>query len=225
MNDENGLTSPSGLRPPTLANGGVLGDAAAMAGHGSGGSSGSDGSGGSGGTGSFRCSGAGSREAVAATTTAAAVPVSEIGFEGGGKIPYRESKFSPRRGRRKRHMGVGDDGCDNDVVSEACRGHESPRCDRLFELGDRLQRRVLLLLVGWSRRCCRLLRKVPAVSDWSEKIPKKIGFACEKREGSRAGARARVCAHQIGDVLNVPHQCSLLPQTFAPPYQARIGDK
>lgn len=138
MNADNGLTPPSGCRPVPTAGGGVRGGVATMNGRGSGG------------TGSFRASGAESYEAAAAA--AAAVSFAETGFEGGGKIPYRESRFSPRRGRRKRGCegkGIEGDGCDDDVVKEASSAHESPRCDRLFELGDRLQRRVLRFFAGW----------------------------------------------------------------------------
>lgn len=64
--------------------------------------------------------------------------------EGGGKIPYRESRFSPRRGRRKRDEEGRADGGDGDVgdVGAAREGCESPACERLFELGDRAQRQV-----------------------------------------------------------------------------------
>lgn len=61
-----------------------------------------------------------------------------------GNIPYRESRFSPRRGRRKREAegrGGEDDGDggehDVDIAGD---GRESPACERLFELGDRAQR-------------------------------------------------------------------------------------
>eukprot|EP00903_Cladosiphon_okamuranus_P017269 g15913.t1 len=64
---------------------------------------------------------------------------------GRGKIPYRESRFSPRRGRRKREAGgrvAGDVGDGGEVgVGISSDGRESPACERLFELGDRAQRK------------------------------------------------------------------------------------
>ncbi|CAM9223187.1 unnamed protein product, partial [Ectocarpus sp. 8 AP-2014] len=83
------------------------------------------------------------RELAAAASTAAAsaadaVPVAEVDEEG-ARIPYRESRFSPRRGRRK--QGGGYDGNGNDGHGGGESGRESPTCERLFELGHRQQRR------------------------------------------------------------------------------------
>lgn len=132
INADNGRTPTSGFQPSTTtASGNIAGDVAAVGGRGSGGRSS--------GAGSFHSSGVESGEAAAAASTA--VSVAEIGLEGGAKIPYRESRFSPRRGRRKRQQSGGDDGdCGDDVDSQACSGSKSQRCERLFELGDQLQR-------------------------------------------------------------------------------------
>lgn len=125
---ENQVARPFRLKPPV---GGAVPDGGGGGGGGDMAARGYSGSGGSGGSGAR--SGNGSSEKIAETG------------EGGGKIPYRESRFSPRRGRRKREGARasedGDDG-EGGVVGASRGGRESPACERLFELGDRAQRRV-----------------------------------------------------------------------------------
>ncbi|CAM9688213.1 unnamed protein product, partial [Ectocarpus fasciculatus] len=86
------------------------------------------------------------RELAAGANTAAAaadaVLVAEVDEEG-TRIPYRESRFSPRRGRRKQGGGCdgGDGHGDRGGGGGGESGRESPVCERLFELGHRQQRR------------------------------------------------------------------------------------